>query len=224
MTDGSFLREDGDSVVAKNTGSRRTRGPSPQKTAQTRQAVARAALDLFLERGYRATRISDVATRAGVAKGTVYLYFADKQALFAGALSDVLDQRVAVLAAAQPDEKEPVREFLSRTLSPQLAELDDSPWLGLLRLVMTEGREAPEIARIHRERVLDPLAQQIRHWAQIAADRGEIDSAALQRTPLLLLSPAILATLWSGLYPDDAMNAATTFEDFLDLVFAPRAG
>ncbi|HRD11137.1 MAG TPA: TetR/AcrR family transcriptional regulator [Mycobacterium sp.] len=210
-------------MVADEVGGRRTRGPSPQKTAQTRQAVARAALELLLERGYRATRISDVAIRAGVAKGTVYLYFADKQALFAGVLSDVLDQRVATLAAAQPADDEPIREFLSRTLSPQLAELDNSPWLGLLRLVMTEGREAPEIARIHRERVLDPLAEQIRQWAQVAVDRGEIDSAALQRIPLLLLSPAILATLWSGLYPDEPMNAADAFEGFLDLVFGPTS-
>ena len=84
---------------------------------------------------------------------------------------------------------------------------------------MTEGREAPEIARLHRERVLDPLAAQIQKWARIAAARGEINGDALQRIPLLLLSPAILATLWNGLYPEDPMNAATAFEGFLDLVF-----
>lgn len=61
------------------------------------------------------------------------------------------------------------------------------------RLVMTEEREAPEIARPHRERVLDPLAAQIQRWAQIATDRGEVNDDALQRSPLLLLSPAILA-------------------------------
>ena len=191
--------------------------------AGRRQAILAAALERFLAEGFAAATLEGIARQAGVAKGTIYLYFADKQALFAGVLSDVLDQRVATLAAAQPADDEPIREFLSRTLSPQLAELDNSPWLGLLRLVMTEGREAPEIARIHRERVLDPLAEQIRQWAQVAVDRGEIDSAALQRIPLLLLSPAILATLWSGLYPDEPMNAADAFEGFLDLVFGPTS-
>ena len=211
-------------MVAEDTGARRTRGPSPQKTAQTRQAVTHAALALFLANGYRSTRISDVAARAGVAKGTVYLYFPDKQALFAGVLSEVLDQRVTALSAVEPNDDEPVRDFLTRTLLPQLADLGNhSPWLGLLRLVMTEGREAPEIARLHRERVLDPLAAQIQKWAQIAAARGEINGDALQRIPLLLLSPAILATLWNGLYPEDPMNAAAAFEGFLDMVFGVPA-
>ena len=211
-------------MVAEDTGARRTRGPSPQKTAQTRQAVTHAALALFLANGYRSTRISDVAARAGVAKGTVYLSFPDKQALFAGVLSEVLDQRVTALSAVEPNDDEPVRDFLTRTLLPQLADLGNhSPWLGLLRLVMTEGREAPEIARLHRERVLDPLAAQIQKWAQIAAARGEINGDALQRIPLLLLSPAILATLWNGLYPEDPMNAAAAFEGFLDMVFGVPA-
>lgn len=220
MTGESFLRKCRWSVDAEDTGARRTRGPSLQKTAQTRLAVTRAALELFLAHGYRKTRISDVAAGAGIAKGTVYLYFPDKQALFAGVLSEVLDQRVTALSAAEPAQDEPVREFLKRTLLPQLSDLGNhSPWLGLLRLVMTEGREAPEIARLHRQRVLDPVAAQIQKWAQIAATRGEINGDVLQRIPLLLLSPAILATLWNGLYPDDPMNAGVAFEGFLDLIF-----
>ena len=95
--------------------------------------------------------------------------------------------------------------------------------MGLIRLVMTEGRESPEVAAIYRQRVLEPVAEQIRRWAHDAAERGEIDSDALQHVPLLVLSPAILATLWSGLYPDEPMNIATTFEAFLDLVFGRRS-
>lgn len=87
---------------------------------------------------------------------------------------------------------------------------------------MTEGRESPEVAAIYRERVLDPVGEQIRHWAAAAAERGEIDSDALQHVPLLLLSPAILVTMWSGLYPDEPMSIAETFERFLDLAFGKK--
>lgn len=205
------------------TESPRSRGPSPQKTAQTRSAVARAALELFIERGYRGTRISDVAERAGVAKGTVYLHFADKQALFAGVISDVLDQRITALKTTQPADDESLRDFLSRVMTPLLATVEGSPWMGLIRLVMTEGRESPEVAAVYRQRVLDPVAQQIRQWAHDAAERGEIDSDALQQVPLLALSPALLATMWSGLYPAEPMNIATTFEAFLDLAFGRRS-
>lgn len=202
-----------------DTDGRRSRGPSPHKTAQTRQALVRAALELFIEKGYRGTPVSEVAERAGVAKGTVYRHFADKQALFAGVIGDVLDGRVAALRAAQPDDGESLRGFLSRVVTPVLATVEGSPWMGLIRLVMTEGRESPEVAAIYRERVLDPVAEQIRQWAKAAEERGEIDSDALQRVPLLLLSPAILATMWSGLYPDEPMSIAATFENHLDLIF-----
>ncbi|MDA0253004.1 MAG: TetR-like C-terminal domain-containing protein, partial [Actinobacteria bacterium] len=97
------------------------------------------------------------------------------------------------------------------------------PWQGLIRLVMTEGGESPEIAAIYRQRVLDPVAEQIRSWAATAADRGEIQTDALQRVPLLMLSPAMLATMWTGLYPDEPMTIAATFESFLDLAFGPRS-
>ena len=196
---------------------RRGRGPSPHKTAQTRQAVAHAALELFIEQGYRGTPVSDVAKRAGVAKGTVYRHFEDKQALFAAVISDVLDHRVAALKAAEPDEGESLRDFLSRVVTPLLATVEGSPWMGLIRLVMTEGRESPDVAAVYRVRVLDPVAEQIRRWVHGAAERGEIDSDALDRVPLLMLSPAILATMWSGLYPDEPMSIAATFESFLDL-------
>lgn len=209
-------------VAADKPGARRVRGPSAHKTAQTRAAIACAALELFLERGYRATRIDDVAQRAGVAKGTVYLHFADKRALFTGVVSSVLEQRVDALTAAQPNADESLRDFLGRVFTPLLAAVEDSPWSGLIRLVMTEGRQAPEIADIYRQRVLDPVAEQIRRWARLAAERGELSGDTLERHPLLLLSPAILATMWTGLYPDEPMAAAATFDSFLDLAFGPR--
>ncbi len=79
-------------------------------------------------------------------------------------------------------------------------------------------KESPEI---HRQRVLDPMAEQIRHWAHVGADRGELSSDALARVPLLLLSPTILATVWNGLYPDTPMAAAASFDAVPELVFGP---
>ena len=75
------------------------RGPSPDKTTRTRRAIAVAALDTFLERGFSATRMIDVAQRAGVAKGTLYLYFADKEALFDGVLGEVIAVPIASVRA-----------------------------------------------------------------------------------------------------------------------------
>ena len=117
----------------------RGRGPSPHKTAQTRHAIVSAALETFLERGFSGTRMIDVAQRAGVAKGTLYLYFADKQALFEGVLGEVIAAPIAGVRVVAPGEGESVRAFLLRAVVPVLRTMESSRRAAVLRLVITEG-------------------------------------------------------------------------------------
>lgn len=83
--------------------------------------------------------------------------------------------------------------------------------------MMTEGRDTLEIASIYRQRVFDPLAEQIRRWARRAAECGELSGDTPQRDPLLLLTPAILATMWNGLYPEEPVRPIAVFKSFLEL-------
>src|ERR1700742_4588440 len=94
--------------------------PAPKKQATNRAAksearraaIAQAALDEFCARGFAATRIADVAARAGVAKGTIYLYFDDKEALFREIVTTMLVPLIATLEAPPPDV--PVRAVITR--------------------------------------------------------------------------------------------------------------
>ena len=203
----------------------RGRGPSPDKTAQTRHAIVSAALDTFLERGFQATRMIDVAERAGVAKGTLYLYFADKQALFEGVLGEVIAAPVSIVRAVTPDEGESVRDFLVRTVVPLMRNMESSRRAAVLRLVIAEGARFPELAATYRRLAIEPLYALIRRLAQLAAERGEIASDALTRYPMLMLAPGLTASVWNGLFGlREPVDTGSVFEAYVDLVFGPSGG
>ena len=200
----------------------RSRGPSLAKTAQTRQSIVAAALDTFLERGFSGTRMSDVAARAGVAKGTLYLYFADKEALFEGVLREVLAGPLSSLDAAAPRPGESVRAFLGRVVGPILRDMERSRRAAVIRLVVAEGARFPSLAGTYRRVVIDPAATAIRQLARRAVETGELRTDALVRFPQLLAAPAVLVTLWNGLFAADGpLDGEAVFEAHLDVVFGP---
>ena len=199
---------------------RRRRGPSPAKTAATRQALVEAALRLFLERGYAATRVSDVAEAAGLAKGTVYLHFADKAALFAAALREVLRDARSGLPTPRPRFGEPTDAFLRRTMPAILRGLQASGRFGIVRLVAVEGGRDPEMAEIYRRTVIVPVLRLVRVMARRAERRGELRADALSRLPILMVAPVVLATLWNMLFvAATPLDLAEVFESYLDLLF-----
>ncbi|MFE1602346.1 TetR/AcrR family transcriptional regulator [Methylobacterium sp. ID0610] len=195
------------------------RGPSPDKTARTRGAIVAAALVVFVERGFSGTRMIDVAERAGVAKGTLYLYFRDKEALFEGVLQEVMADLVGGLSLQGPAPGETLRDFLRRTLLPAFRSLETSRRADLIRLVVAEGGRFPDVAAAYRRVVIDPAMGAIRRHAQAAAARGELSGDALVRFPMLLAAPGVLATIWNGLYgAEEPLDTGAVVEAFLDWV------
>ena len=196
------------------------RGPSPDKTTRTRRAIAVAALDTFLERGFSATRMIDVAQRAGVAKGTLYLYFADKEALFDGVLGEVIAVPIASVRATAPDEGESVRAFLKRVVVPLMRDLEGSRRADVARLVIAEGARFPALAATYRRHALEPLHAMIRRLGRLAVERGELSSDGFARFPMLMLAPGLTATVWNGLFGiREPIDTGAVFEAYLDLVF-----
>ncbi len=208
--------------VAKRV-KRRGRGPSPEKTSETRRIIMKAALSIFLERGYSDTRVMDVAERAGLAKGTLYLYYTDKEALFEGVLRGSLGEPMTALAASSRNVHETTRAYVERTILPFLRDMESSQRGAVVRLVIAEGSRFPALASMYRQVVLEPAMNWIRQLAAGAVARGELKSDALVRFPLLLFAPGLMAMVWNGLYGmEQPINAADAFEAFLDLTFPKR--
>jgi AcrR family transcriptional regulator len=177
------------------------RKPPPNRAAKSearRQAIVEAALAEFCARGFAATRIEDVAARAGVAKGTIYLHFDDKAALFREIVSTMLVPLVAVLEAPPPDI--PLRDALAGFFDLFVQEIYSTQRRDVLRLVMTEGPRFPELAEFHYRSVVARAIAAIRVLLRRAHERGELADDTLIRFPQLIVAPALMAIIWSGLF------------------------
>lgn len=201
--------------------SRRGRGPSPQKTAETQAKIVDAALARFLTVGFERTRMLDVARDAGVAKGTLYLYFPTKEALFEGVVSLMLGGAVQRLEFEPPGDDEPTRDFVRRALMPLVTDEQAELRQGLFRLILTEGQRFPEVLSAYRRVALDPVLAAARRIGVRARARGEMRSDALERLPALLLAPGVLVSIWNHMFPDEALDPPDVFGHYIDLIFDP---
>lgn len=205
-------------VLAKPA--RRGRGPSSAKTAATREALTAAGLAAFLENGFSGTRMSDVAERAGVAKGTAYLHFEDKAALFTEVLRVFVRDAAGGRAIGRPHPGETTHAFLRRTLLPVVRDVQANDRFRVLYLVIAEGPRFPELAEIYRAVAIDPVLRLVRIYAKRAERRGELCPDTISRLPVLLIAPVILGAVWNNLFGrDDPLDVAAMLESYLLLVF-----
>ncbi|MGO4567024.1 TetR/AcrR family transcriptional regulator [Rhizobium sp. 2YAF20] len=198
----------------------RTRGPSLEKTAETRSKIINAALTVFIEKGYANTSVADIAGSAGIAKGTPYRYFPTKEQLFEGILEDVVVAAVADIYNRSPSDDETVEVFLRRLVLPFMRDFETSGRAAIARLVISDGAGFPTLVNTYRTKVYEPIIDLIKRCAATAIERGELKNRALADCPYLLVAP-----LWIGivhnavLNPGNRLDMGAMFETQLDLIF-----
>lgn len=199
---------------------RRVRGPSVEKTAQTRRAIVSAALAEFLERGFARATMDAVARRAGVAKGTPYRYFPTKEALFEGVVRQEIAGAFVDVNGAKRAPGEKVGAFLRRTMSPAMQVVERQGRAALARLVLTEGVRFPVLVEIYRREMFDPLLNQLRNLVRSAREEGELTSDTLVNNPELLIAPVWYGIVHNGLLDrSQPLDIGALFEANLDLLF-----
>ncbi len=206
------------SLPARQAQSRK-RGPSLAKTSQTRARIFEAALGVFLTDGFEKARMSDIAQAAGLAKGTLYLYFPTKEALFEAALAETVGTTVRSLQGFDLANEPSVQDFMRRMVLPFADLLSDPRRAALFRLIITEGPRFPSLLASYRRVALDPLMDAVRMLAARARETGEIETEVLEQLPMLMLSPGLLATVWNSLFPDDVLEPRAMFDALFSLVF-----
>ncbi len=200
----------------------RARGPSPEKTIQTRRAITTAALSEFLEKGFANAIMENVAKRAGVAKGTPYRYFATKEALFEGVVREEIAGAFVDVNPANRAPGEPVGAFLRRTMLVAMRDIETKGRASIARLVLAEGGRFPALVDIYRREMIEPLVAQIRELAIAAQANGELSGDRLVNYPQLLIAPIWYGIIYNGvLDPTHPQNIADLFEAHLDMVL-PR--
>ena len=174
-------------------------GGRAQRAAARRAAILTAALDEFSARGFAAARLDDVARRADVAKGTIYLHFKDKEALFQELVRTMLSPLVMTLEQLRASDV-PIRIVLERFADLFVREIYGTRRRDVARLVITEGARFPSIAEFYYREVVERGIAAMRAMIERAVARGELRHAALARFPQLVVAPGLVAILWVGLF------------------------
>lgn len=166
--------------------------PRARRKAQRPQQILHAAFEEFVERGYTATRIEDVAARAGVTKGTIYLYFQNKEELFQDVVrklsQPVFDEKQFLEQHHHHSCEELVRIYLDTLYEHMTVNLYSRE---ILRFLIAEGRNFPVIVSAHFDEFVKPLLTMFDHILQKGVHEGVFEIWAEDHLSQILISPAL---------------------------------
>ena len=192
------------------------------RSAARRDAILTAALEEFSARGFEATRLDDVAKRADVAKGTIYLYFRDKEALFQELIRAMLTPIVGSIEAMGAAEL-PVNVLAERIVDLFVTEVYETRRKDVIRLMITEGRRFPKLAECYYREVLSRIIAAVRSLLARAAARGEVPPALVD-FPQIIAAPGLVAIIWSGLFERfEPLDVRAMMKAHIDMLFTPRS-
>jgi AcrR family transcriptional regulator len=178
--------------------------PPPRKrralpSEARRAAILAAALEEFTARGYEGARLDDVARRAGIAKGTIYLYFTDKEALFQDLVRSMVHPVLGTLEKLREVDI-PARVLVETLLATFVREVYGTRRKDIIRLILSEGPRFPAIAEFYYREVVARVLAIVRPILTRAAERGELPDDALARFPQLIIAPMLVGIVWHGLF------------------------
>ena len=158
--------------------------------------ILNAALDAFVENGFAATRLEDIAERAGVSKGTLYLYFESKDALFKAAVRENI---VPILERAEHRADEfqgSSRDLLVEILRGWWSAMHESRMTGLPKLVMAESSNFPDAARFYFDEVVRRVRGLFGRALRRGIETGEFRAVDVDYTVRVLMAPMVMALIW----------------------------
>lgn len=209
----------------RRRGAARRAGLGPQsdarkaRSAARREAILAAALDEFSSRGFEAARLDDVARRAGVAKGTIYLYFRDKESLFQELIRTMLTPLVGTIEALGAADI-PLNVLADQIADLFVREVYETRRKDVVRLMIAEGRRFPKLAEFYYREVLSRIIAAVRTLLRRAAGRGEVP-AALAEFPQIIAAPGMIAIIWSGLFERfEPLDVRKMMKVHFELLFA----
>ena len=193
-----------------------------ERAAERRQAIIEAAMEEFISRGFAATRLDDIAKRAGVAKGTIYLHFKDKESMFEELIRTAIVPLVGRMQGPLPTGGT-VRDLIEAFALNFIHEVVTTRRGDIVRLIVAEGPRFPSIADFYYREVVSKGLAGMRAMVELGIARGEIKNANLAKFPQIMVAPALIAVIWQSLFARHApLDAIEMFRTHLDLIFGER--
>jgi AcrR family transcriptional regulator len=182
--------------------------------------IVEAAFEEFARSGFAATKLDDVAARAGITKGTIYLYFPSKEDLFLATVREMnrpSQENLAALTAAPQGSAMAILRSHFAFVYEQMVE--DRRAREILRMLMAEVSRFPDLADRWRAEVIGPAVENLRRVVRYGIERGEFRASAAEDYPHLLFAPVIMACTWRLMFGDDhALDGAAYLAGHLDLM------
>ena len=184
------------------------------------QEIADAAFAVFAEKGYAATRIDEVANRAGVSKGLTYLYFKTKEELFKAVIRGVVVPRVDFLIDTLESSSLSSEEFLRGPMLDFMKRIPGSRISVVVRLLMAEGHRHPDLVDYYYDNVVARGLEALRHFLERGVETGEFRRTAINDLPQLVLAPMMMSMVWNILFTKRTLDTDKIMETQIDMVLA----
>jgi TetR/AcrR family transcriptional regulator len=170
--------------------------PPRQRRKEARpQELLDAALELFVEKGFAATRSEEVAALAGVSKGTLYLYYPSKEELLKAVIRRTISAEIAEGVDIVRNHEGPTAELLTYLIHEWWRRIGQTKASGICKLVMAEVRNFPEIAQFYLEEVIEPAERMIASVIERGIARGEFRPVPVHETVHALIAPVLFMML-----------------------------
>ncbi len=158
--------------------------------------LASAALDLFIERGFSATRLDDVAKRAGVSKGTLYLYFDSKEELFKTVIEEGIVSRIAEYEVYMRAYEGPSADLIRNLVTTWWEQIGGTKLGGITKLMMSESGNFPELAKFYHDEVITRGMGLFVYAIERGVKSGEFRDIKMDYVPRICAAPVVMLMLW----------------------------
>ncbi len=181
--------------------------------------ILTAALQEFSINGFAGTRLEDVATRAGICKGTIYLYFKSKEELFAEVVRDRILPHIEQLENMNERPEGNAKELLRQQLTTIYQELLSTDARFIPKLIISEGSRFPELAQFYFEEIITRIHKVSQNIIERGVMAGEFRASALNWEQQAILGPALSAVIWITVFNEfEALDLEAYLKTHIDLL------
>lgn len=178
------------------------------KTVQRRkehrpQELIEAGLQEFVLNGFAATRMIDIAKRAGVAKGTIYVYFESKEALFEAAVRSQILPHVDQISGMVSSYQGTTKDLIKFIVQMMYDRVNRGNAAVLIRVMIAEGPKFPNLVQFYYQNIVSRGLQVLDSIVERGIQRGEIRQNSISKDPRLLIAPIMFAAVWKTLFDEE---------------------
>jgi len=195
--------------------------PRYQRRKEDRpQEITAAAFAAFAEKGFTATKVEEVARRAGVSKGLLYLYFKTKEELFKAVIRSVVAPRVDELTRTLDNSDLGAEAFIRGPLLAFMQRLPGSRASIVIRLMISEAPKHPDLVEYYWDKVASRGLAALRQLLERGVASGEFRESAVTELPQLFVAPVMMSIVWGTVFAERSLDTDKLIETQVDMILS----